>query len=442
MSWLCRRRRCCPRRLSTSVYEFHADEETPAPQVDHAAIRSGEMTAGVGAEVPSNEESPAHVRYFAVGGALEHRVQRKLLVDSCCPRLQSSSYALEGSMYNDNVPFRIPSWIPSVMEPPVQKAECGTVAGGAATPLQEADVLLVIGHIHDEEFNSLRAAHPKLPDDNIWIMGGSPSAFNLKVAVGHVFPAETCPTYSIEEWQPTLELYPELLKRLRSFQWGGFLSSRLLSLVRRDEESGLVMDAFYRQFNLHDIVRQGKVLEFEEAVLKQRAGEDSRFSNVLRQLERVDVLELEGQALFEHIYAAYLENGPWDESAVHCLTDSLLEVIPLYTKLAINEYDSYVTHRMLRHYAGEDAELSPQEHMRFVRYCLQRLQSLDAADEEKFCKYVLQLRKGIAGRCIMVLHDLGLDPMSDDWLAIAVLTVVAGVEDISRKKKRKLDSNL
>merc|ERR1712107_132244 len=88
--------------------------------------------------------------------------------------------------------------------------------------------------------------------------------------------------------------------------------------------------------------------------------------------------------------------------------------------LEINEYDSYVTHRMLRHYAGIIEELTPAFHMRFVQYCLCTQRNGKSGDEE-LDTYAAQLRTGMSGRSVMVLHDLGLDPMSDDWLAVALL---------------------
>eukprot|EP00928_Gymnodinium_smaydae_P072441 TRINITY_DN5579_c0_g2_i2.p1 TRINITY_DN5579_c0_g2~~TRINITY_DN5579_c0_g2_i2.p1 ORF type:complete len:400 (+),score=73.97 TRINITY_DN5579_c0_g2_i2:34-1200(+) len=361
--------------------------------------------------------------FFAVGGATPERLERKRLLEFCLPKLRGRSFALAGSSYDSNGPFRIPSWIPSVL--PASSASCSAQSlADSAVKLGERDALLVIGHIQDDEFRLFRAQNSELRDDNVWIMGGTPTAFNLKVAVGHCIDNAACPRYTLDQWEPTLAMYPEVLRKMRGFQWGGFFATRLPSLLR-ESEAGVVSGAFYRQFNLLQVAVDNKILEFERDVLKG-AGNDERILRVLAQVDATVTASMKGVEVLTAIYKAYSDNGPWnDEATVSSLTSSLLKTMGAYTPhVEVNEYDSYVAHRMLRHYAKLEDDLTPDFHMRFVQYCL-RIQNEEDFEDEQLDAYASHLRRGMAGRKIVVLHDLGLDPMSDDWLAVCMLMTVA-----------------
>jgi len=367
----------------------------------------------------SKEGSPeTELVFCAVGGATEHRIQRKLLLDACCPAIADRSFALDGSRYNSEKPFRIPSWIPSVLDVATGSSESMLTS---SVELGPQDVLLVIGHIHDDEFMVLRNKWPDLPDANVWVMGGEEESFNLKTPIGHAIGSSKCPSYSVEEWRPIWELYPSCLQKMRSFQWGGFFSSRMSSLLRIDAKTGLTLDSFYRQFNLHQIVEDGKVVEFEKEVLRN-AGGDLRLARVLEQIDCSDVNSSDTHEVFSAVHSAYSDHGPWDEEQiVSCITASLMQVIPNFTPLNIKEYDSYVTHLMLRHSSYLTEELDPIGHLRFVESCLRCLQGSGLGEH---ADYAALLRKGLAGKKVVVLHDLGLDPMSDDWLAVSMLVAI------------------
>lgn len=362
--------------------------------------------------------------FFAVGGASKNRLQRKQLLDVCLPAAQDRSFALADSHYNADKPFRIPSWIPSVLPSLPDGFSNPPCLRSSAVKLGKRDLLLVIGHLHDEEFLALRTLHPDLPDENVWIMGGTPTAFNLKVAMGNCIDNTQCPRYNLDMWDPTLKMYPEVLQRMRGYQWGGFFATRLASLLR--EDNGVVLGAFYRQFNLRQIAVDKNVLAFEKDVLRG-AGDKECFAKVLSQIDATVTADMDGFQLMRAIYQAYSDNGPWDdEEAMAALTQSLLSTMKKYTSgLSINEYDSYVAHLMLRHHADITEELTAAFHMRFVRYCLGVQGAHATADDPDLVEYAAQLRTGMAGRLVMVLHDLGLDPMSDDWLAVAMLMTVA-----------------
>jgi len=360
--------------------------------------------------------------FFAVGGASEHRIQRKVLLDTCFAKIADRSFALDGSTYNRENPFRIPSWIPSVLN---VKCETSELMVASSLEMGAGDLLLVIGHIHDDEFKALRNKWSDMPDENVWIMGGTQESFNLKTSIGHAIHGSKCPSYTVEEWTPLWNLYPDSLQKMRSFQWGGFFSSRMPSFIRKDPQSGLTLDAFYRQFNLDQIVEQGKIIEFEKEVL-QNAGSDERLNRVLQQIRHI---EMDGsgisdtQELLSAVYQAYSDNGPWDdEHVVFSLTRSLMKVIPKFAPLHIKEYDGFVTHMMLRHRSSLKEELDPIDHFRFVETCLRFLQGAGMGEH---ADYAALLRKGLTGRRVVVLHDLGLDPMSDDWLAVSMLLAVS-----------------
>lgn len=324
-------------------------------------------------------------------------------------------------MYTEAQPFRIPSWIPSVLEDSPTDY-LGT--SGYSFDLGAKDVLLVIGHIHDDEFDGLRGLHTNLLDENVWVQGGTPSSFNLKQNIGNCIDATLCPKFNINDWKPVLDLYPNLLKRMRAFQIGGFFSTRLPSMVRVDERMGLTMDSFYRQFNLSSIVQNGKILQFEKEVL-ENAGDYAKVQHTLQQISATVQADMDDVTCFQTVMRAYSNNGPWNDCMlVSALTDSLLSVIPKYAPLVINEYDCYATHRMFRHYAGIGDELEPAFHMDCIQSSLRFMNGQHSPDHQSYFK---RLHDGFVGRRILVLHDLGLDPMCDDWLAISlILSVLTG----------------
>lgn len=366
----------------------------------------------------------ATVFFCAVGGSSLHRTSRKMLLDSCSVE-GTNSVALSGSPY-DSSPFPIPSWIPAVLPVDFDSREDALVSP-SSSQFRDTDALLVIGHLHSKEFVELVKNFPRLQDEHIWIQGGFEDSFNIKLQVGHTHHSSQCPKYNLEDWAPTLALYPERLQVMRSFQWGGFFTTRQEVHIR--DKEGVATDAFYRQFNLHQIVQENRVLEFETAVLRE-AGDHPKFRNTLAQMER-DAQNVDTQtALFETVCNCYRDNGPWtDPSLVKVLTQSLMVVIPRFVPLVINEYDSYVAHLMLRKYAGFDLEqvdLTPQRHMDFIQACLGH--GLPGESQRPLTvendAYVQRLRSGFGCRTLLVLHDLGLDPMCDDWLAISLIRTV------------------
>ena len=101
--------------------------------------------------------------------------------------------------------------------------------------------------------------------------------------------------------------------------------------------------------------------------------------------------------------------------------------MPAYSP-GIREYDGFVAHQMLRRLAGIDGQLDAARerdrlvHLDLVIECLQRK---DDSSPPSLCSaYVTQLRAGKRPGRLNVMHDLGLDPQNDDWIAIQILRTV------------------
>ena len=102
-------------------------------------------------------------------------------------------------------------------------------------------------------------------------------------------------------------------------------------------------------------------------------------------------------------------------STLAAFTRALIEKMEQWSA-GIREYDGFVVHQMLRHFAGlqkldvactADLEL----HLNFVRDSL----------GGQVSDYIRQLRGGDRSRRLILLHDLGMDPQNDDWIAIQML---------------------
>eukprot|EP00811_Abedinium_folium_P032279 NODE_5342_length_1781_cov_5.035067.p1 GENE.NODE_5342_length_1781_cov_5.035067~~NODE_5342_length_1781_cov_5.035067.p1 ORF type:complete len:518 (-),score=154.35 NODE_5342_length_1781_cov_5.035067:228-1733(-) len=367
---------------------------------------------------------PIVLSFYAVGGSTQDRMQRKRLLDHICPDTAPFSCALAGSTYDGTNLYRTPSWLGAVL-PPVQWGELNIDNACAGIPqMAENDVMLVIGHLHDDEFRSICSMQKDVLEENIWMMGGKPTSYNVRIPATHSMDESQCPLIPWDQWAATLALYPEILLKLRHYQWGAFFCSRRPLTIR--ESKGVWTSAFYRQFNLHEIVRSGLTVEFERAVLSTAAaGGHPQFRRTLQQIEETIYTNMEEKAKIFAICKAYDDNGPWEDPLVmEQLTDSLTVVIPTFAALEVKEYDSYVCHKMLRKLVGFKEQLDPAEHMNFVRVCLKRVQGDPDAINDVYTEY---LHKALIGRRVIVLHDIGVDPMCNDWLAIAMLWSVAMV---------------
>merc|ERR1712137_508599 len=296
----------------------------------------------------------------------------------------------------------------------------------AIPPLAEADLLLVIGHLHDDEFRGVCASQVGMLEENVWALGGKPTSYTLKIPTTNSVDESLCPVYNLNEWKPLFKLYPPILQKLRSYQWGALFCSRRPLTIR--EHHGVWTSAFYRQFNLHNIIRKGKMLDFEREVLKN-AGDHHKFGDTLAKLDNLTM----GKTLSEReqafaVCAAYDANWPWDDPALmESLTDSLTKVIPKFVGVGseVKEHDSFVAHKMLRSCAGFKENLDHSEHIQFLQKCLKRLQGDRRALQDVYTEY---LHEGLRGRRIVVFHDLGTDPMNEDWLALAMMWSVCMIK--------------
>jgi hypothetical protein len=165
----------------------------------------------------------------------------------------------------------------------------------------------------------------------------------------------------------------------------------------------------FHQSVLADVLSSGGVPPASERILTDMGrglAEIATVADAKEQLERISVL-----------YAGCKELLSCT-STLAAFTRTLMVQMEQWSA-GIREYDGFVVHQMLRHLAGlqkldvalkADYEL----HLRFVRDSL----------GGQVSDYIRQLRGGDRSRRLILLHDLGLDPQSDDWIAIQMLRCV------------------
>ena len=254
----------------------------------------------------------------------------------------------------------------------------------------------------------------------------------------HNITAPQCPIFTLQEWYSEIfPLYPPPLQELKAYQIGNFWLTPLAVLIRPDEGAGcasaVATDAFIRMFQLHALVSKNEIVEFHIKVLEETMAQclGSPKLPSLQQLRAgltsIDIGSSHEQQLQEICKVYELNKDVAEDSGIlHGFTQTLMQRMPEHSS-GIREYDGFVVHQMLRHLAGMKEVLDGskegdrQRHLGLVIECL-RLAGNTA--EKSPSEYVLQLRAGKRPVRLHVLHDLGLDPQNDDWIAIQILHVV------------------
>jgi len=255
----------------------------------------------------------------------------------------------------------------------------------------------------------------------------------------HNIPAPQCPIFALQEWYTKIfPLYPPPLKGLRPYQIGTFWLTPLAVLIRPDKgaecDEAVATDAFVRQFQLHSLVSKNKIVDFhiqvlDEAIAQCPGSPKMPSLELMRAgLAGIDTGSISHEQQLKEVckvYAFYKEVTE-DSSVVQSFTSALMQQMPKHSA-GIREYDGFVVHKMLRHLADmkEEFDMSKeddrQKHLDFVIECLQLAEN---TAEKSPCEYVLQLRAGKRPARLHVMHDLGLDPQNDDWIAIQILRSV------------------
>lgn len=252
----------------------------------------------------------------------------------------------------------------------------------------------------------------------------------------HNITALECPIFTLQEWYNKIfPIYPLPLQELRPYQIGSFWLTPLAMLIRPDQGAGctsaVATDAFIRQFQLHALVIQNKIVAFHIEVLEETMAQcmDSPNLPSLQQiragLASIDTSSSHEQQLKEICQVYELNKvATEDNNILRAVTSTLMQKMPEHSS-GIREYDGFLAHQMLRHLAGMDEEFdSSQECYRRIHVDLV-VECLRIKEESPCSEYVSQLRAGKrpAGR-LHVVHDLGLDPQNDDWIAIQILRAI------------------
>jgi hypothetical protein len=248
----------------------------------------------------------------------------------------------------------------------------------------------------------------------------------------HNIIAAQCPLFTLQEWYTGIfPQYPSPLQELRAYQIGIFWLTPLAESIRSEQggdcASVLATDAFVRQFQLVDtLVRQNQIVTFHIQVLHEvmaRCPQSPKLPSLQKiatGLAGIDTCSsLERQ--FKDICQIYELNRDItdDNSILRCFTDTLMEKMPEHSA-GIREYDGFVAHQMLRSLAGMEELDALQEHHRRLHLDLV-IECLRHTEESACSEYICKLRSGKRPGRLHVLHDLGLDPQNDDWIAIQIL---------------------
>ena len=248
----------------------------------------------------------------------------------------------------------------------------------------------------------------------------------------HNIIAVQCPLFTLQEWYTGIfPQYPSPLQELRAYQIGNFWLTPLAESIRSEQggdcASVFATDAFVRQFQLVDtLVRQNKIVAFHIEVLDEvmaRCPNSTKLPILQKMatgLAGIDSCSsLERQ--FKEICQIYELNRDItdDSSMLRCFTDTLMQKMPKHSA-GIREYDGFVAHQMLRSFAAmEELDASQEDHRRLHLDLV--IECLRHTEESACSEYICKLRAGKRPGRLHVLHDLGLDPQNDDWIAIQIL---------------------
>ena len=384
------------------------------------------------AEVLQKEQaavSEISVLCYSVGGPANYRNLRALLMKQCVPGVTSHQLATTEPG---------PNWvIPAV---PLVSTMGGTFApakkyGGArifpalefrdsATvakhiTCEEGDAVLIVGKTNvgfgrdsdPTEFLNTLCGEKSVP---IWVMGGDSKSFNFSTAdvtglTKRGFTDVTlvsdkdCPSFTAAQWQDLFKTtYPAALTKLNSLAIGGFFATRIPFLVRRNGEDDYFTDAFTRQFNLRELCQQTDgIRKFEISVAEELHKKcNTVASNNILEAVLLIPMGASTETAFTTAIAAYQANPLGPEVPV---LDTIL-------RPKINppkEYDGFTAYSMIRAMAELSAPTAKE-------LFLALKQGVPTAVVKAFHR-----KSGV--KRVHVVHDLGLDPQSDDYNAVRLL---------------------
>ena len=408
-----------------------------------------------------------NIHFYSVGGDRHNREKRSCLLGKLL-KVNLHNYAKEDPSYEDGK-FFIPNHIPDEYVNATFKK----------INLQERDIIILIGHIQTDEFiqmieNKVKNMNSRELESftsnlDIWVQG---PGFNCdqklidylrgrNITVKNI-SQENCPSFSPEEWKELLDLYPDELKQMRDFQVGGFWLSRNIRFTH-NRRSGIpfITSAFYNQWGLNEIVNPNNNIDpsenliiFESHIWNQAKqflspsllrAVGSEFDNFFLSLDSKDSVEETWSKIYgfynhyneyfqihkNEFYPSFTKAIIMNISSIGNKLSSLNELEGITfmrgcESKGIKEYDSFVTH-----VAITGSIPTKEEHYNMIYSCLKynnfrrdHIGEQVLIYDSKILEFIGKVRDCVRDRRIICMHDLGLDPQSDDWLAIEMLTSV------------------
>ena len=320
----------------------------------------------------------------------------------------------------------------------------------------ERDTVLLIGH------TSMRASIAeqmlKIQDGaRVFVQG---PGFNIPKATltalsqrcrVEAYTAEQCPVYTLGEWEPLLEKYPAQVKQLQAYGLAAFF------LSRKD-------GSFHRQFSMTQFTEnEKKKFEYNVAEKLQKVVTNSKLQGNLTVI--LEFIDSENDAFFKwgqgrtggteenwlklfdmwknHVFDWLKDqNDKVINEVMHHLKDVLIKELGSTAKA--KEYDAYVCHNMLHHNVPEENQWVYRPDAEIHYHLLQQVLQVDSSPpqeckspEEECIKKVLVdahiqhlvdgLHAILKDGNLVIVHDLGLDPMVDDFLAIELINYLHGI---------------
>ena len=408
-----------------------------------------------------NENEKNKLTFYSVSGNSSTRRLRSSLLQECAN--YKENYILSNSSYNSNNKWFIPNIIDKVIKSNNEIVE-------KPLEISENDILLLIGRIETNEL----VYHLRNKKINFYGMGPGFN-FNDRLAMElkndgskiNLTTQDMCPRFTHEQWNELLELYPEPLKKLREYQIGGFWLSRNIDYVKMRYGYNFLTSSFYNQWGLNTILDPKNnpeekpnynLLIFEkhiwnqakELFLEENDGEKmieafSEFENILNNIDKeyktikdtfnkiyntynVFYKKFEYFNFFKYFTKALLMNISSIGNKLSKLKnqDQGIDFMTGFKSEGIKEYDSYTIHCCL--IGGYPNKI---DHFNLVRHCL-RSNNYDRSQVGQpvltynpyLDEFKSKVKENIGDKNIVCLHDIGLDPQNDDWLAIELLLAV------------------
>ena len=262
-----------------------------------------------------------------------------------------------------------------------------------------------------------------------------------RLSDAYAIPGPKCVGYSPEVWARIHELYPPVLQDLLSVLVVNFWFTRDVKMVK--EREGIMSSAFTNQFGLNAVCTTvGSIVDFELYVLRrflqsaQNRGEDisvwcSCMCEAIEHLRSSHNVE----SALKGVCAAYADNVLTWSHLVNVFADVLRCVI-LEKSGNIREYDYHVTFTFMMDKVsskGTKKLFTSEAHV--ILHCLRIRNDRGDKDEETH-KFMVSLASDFktymsarGGGMMKVLHDLGLDPMIDDYLAMVFIYVLSSLSE-------------